>query len=72
MVEQGMDLDFVGDKGKARATSDSTLGLAGQDAMWAVVLTKELWQKSIWSVFFLPRSFHPNFLEGMMRNLSQL
>ena len=50
MVERGMDIDFVGDKGKVRAASDSMLGLAGQDAMWAVVLTKELWQKSIWSV----------------------
>lgn len=48
MVERSMGLDFIGDKGKTKA--DSTLELAGQDAMWAVVLTKELWKKSIWSV----------------------
>jgi protein SDA1 len=50
MVERGMALDFVGDKGKAKAVSDSALGLAGQDAMWAVIFTKELWRKSIWFV----------------------
>lgn len=63
MVERGMGLDFVGDKGKGKAASDSTLGPAGQDAMWAVVLTKELWQKSIWSVLFVLPSFYPNFLK---------
>jgi protein SDA1 len=57
MVERGMSHDFVGDKGKAKAVSDSTLGLAGQDAMWAVVLTKELWKKSIWSVLLVSTSF---------------
>ena len=71
MVERGLGLDFVGDKGKARVISDSTSGPTGQDAMWAVVLTKELWQKSIWSVLFAPLPFYPNFLEGMMQNLSQ-
>lgn len=50
MVERGMSLDFVGDKGKGKVASDSVLGPAGQDAMWAVVFTKELWRKSIWSV----------------------
>lgn len=57
MVERGMGLDFVGDKGKAKAFSGSTLGLAGQDAMWAVILTKELWQKLIWSVLPVPPQF---------------
>jgi len=66
-----MGIDFVGDKGKAKAASDSTLGLAGQDAMWAVVLTKELWQKSIWLVLLVSTPFCPNSLEGMMQNLSQ-
>ena len=50
MVERGMSLDFIGDKGTFKAASDSLLGLAGRDAMWAVILTKELWRKSIWSV----------------------
>ena len=49
-----MGLDFVGDRGAIKVVSDPTLGLAGQDAMWAVILTKELWRKSIWSV---PPSF---------------
>jgi hypothetical protein len=50
MVERGMGLDFVGDKGAIKAVSDSMLGPPGQDAMWAVILTKELWRKSIWLV----------------------
>jgi len=57
MVERGMGLNLVGDKGKAKPLSDSALGLAGQEAMWAVVLTKELWQKSIWSVLAVPPQF---------------
>jgi len=55
-----MALDFVGNKGKDKAVPDSTLGIDGQDAMWAVVLTKELWQKSIWSVLLVLTSFKPN------------
>jgi protein SDA1 len=50
MVERGMGFDFIGDKGKSEAVPGSTFGLAGQEAMWAVVLIKELWRKSIWSV----------------------
>ncbi|KAI0956922.1 hypothetical protein AcW1_005479 [Taiwanofungus camphoratus] len=48
MVERGMDAEVVGNKGKLRATA----GPANQDggeAMWAVVLTKELWKKGIWN-----------------------
>lgn len=56
MIERGMGIDFVGDKGKAKGVSGSTLGPTAQDAMWAVVLTKELWQKSIW--FVLPVLSH--------------
>lgn len=51
MVERGMDGEVVGDKGKARAqptTNAEGLVQNGQDAMWAVVLTKELWKKGIW------------------------
>ncbi|THH31358.1 hypothetical protein EUX98_g2829 [Antrodiella citrinella] len=44
MIEKGMEAEVVGDKGKAKAiTHDS------DDAMWAVVLTKELWKKGVWS-----------------------
>ena len=61
MVERGMGLDFVGDKGKTRPLSESALGLAGQEAMWAVVLTKELWQKSVWSVLPVLSHSYTNF-----------
>ena len=71
MVERGMGLDFLGDKGKAKTDADSMPGLAGQDAMWAVILTKELWQKSIWSVLLVPPQFYLNLSKGMMQNLSQ-
>lgn len=51
MVERGMDGDVLGDKGKLRAnpgpTSDKTVSSA-DDAMWAIILTKELWRKGIW------------------------
>ncbi len=45
-----MDAEVVGDKGKARANTSSTQGGAhpGEEAMWAIVLTKELWKKGIW------------------------
>ncbi|KAG2158013.1 SDA1-domain-containing protein [Suillus bovinus] len=51
MVERGMDGEVVGDKGKLRSagpTSDKTAN-NGEDAMWAVILTKELWRKGIWT-----------------------
>ncbi|KAG1832809.1 SDA1-domain-containing protein [Suillus variegatus] len=51
MVERGMDAEVVGDKGKLRSagpTSDKTAN-NGEDAMWAVILTKELWRKGIWT-----------------------
>lgn len=51
MVERGMDAEVVGDKGKLRAAAGkSAVGSNGEEAMWAVVLTKELWRKGIWYV----------------------
>jgi protein SDA1 len=53
MVERGMDGEIVGDKGKLRAVAGHTgdhFAPNGQDSMWAVVLTKELWKKAIWCV----------------------
>ncbi|KAI0713306.1 actin cytoskeleton organization and cell cycle progression protein [Earliella scabrosa] len=47
MVERGMDAEVVGDKGKLRAAAGSSGN--GGEAMWAVVLTKELWRKGIWN-----------------------
>ena len=51
MVERGMDAELVGDKGKARATANGQG--AGEEAMWAIVLTKELWKKGIWCVVLI-------------------
>jgi protein SDA1 len=51
MVERGMEGEVQGDKGKLRVivgpTSDGTAN-NGEEAMWAVILTKELWRKGIW------------------------
>ncbi|CAL1703881.1 unnamed protein product [Somion occarium] len=47
MVERGMEAEVVGDKGKAKANSGN--GHEGEEAMWAIVLTKELWKKGIWN-----------------------
>ncbi|KAI0075444.1 protein required for actin cytoskeleton organization and cell cycle progression [Panus rudis PR-1116 ss-1] len=47
MVEKGMDGEVFGDKGKARASHVGNH--EGEDAMWAIVLTKELWKKGIWN-----------------------
>jgi protein SDA1 len=50
MIERGMSGEVVGDKGKLRAnvpTGDRT-GHNTEEAMWAVVLTKELWKKKVW------------------------
>ncbi|SJL04385.1 related to SDA1-required for normal organization of the actin cytoskeleton and required for passage through Start [Armillaria ostoyae] len=50
MVERGMDGQVLGDKGKLRAsTSQSPSPTNGHDAMWAIILTKELWRKGIWT-----------------------
>ena len=52
MVERGMSGEVLGDKGKVRVVelkSDTKLH-DGEEAMWAIILTKELWKKGIWSV----------------------
>lgn len=53
MVERGMDAEVQGDKGKLRAnpTSNDTSpsGTKGVEALWAVLLTKELWRKGVWN-----------------------
>ncbi|KAE9406981.1 SDA1-domain-containing protein [Gymnopus androsaceus JB14] len=57
MVENGLDdVSNFGNKGKQKevnngvnfGSSDRTAG-RGEDAMWAVILTKELWRKGIWN-----------------------
>ncbi|CAK5279508.1 unnamed protein product [Mycena citricolor] len=53
MVERGMEGEVTGDKGKLRATiagpTTERTANHGEDAMWAVILTKELWRKRIWN-----------------------
>lgn len=59
MVERGMEGEVIGDKGKSRApgpTNDPTAH-DGEEAMWAVILTKELWRKNVWCV--ITAFFHP-------------
>ena len=57
MVERGMSGEVVGDKGKLRAAAAPTTDRDSHntdEAMWAVILTKELWRKGVWLV---PSSF---------------
>ncbi|KAF9266886.1 protein required for actin cytoskeleton organization and cell cycle progression [Marasmius fiardii PR-910] len=50
MVERGLEDQNFGDKGKAKEPSGGGKGTVhGEDAMWAVILTKELWKKGIWN-----------------------
>jgi hypothetical protein len=52
MVEKGMDGEVRGDKGKLRAPNPATSvqeGSKGVEALWAVLLTKELWKKGVWN-----------------------
>jgi protein SDA1 len=49
MVERGMEGEITGNKGKAKAgAAASAERQHGGEAMWAVILTKELWKKGIW------------------------
>jgi len=51
MVEQGIEAEVVGDKGKLRTSGRPTNTVNDSDAaMWAIILTKELWRKRIWYV----------------------
>jgi protein SDA1 len=56
MVERGMEDDIMGEKGGPRISQGSTTDRAarnGEEAMWAVILTKELWRKGTWSAAFI-------------------
>jgi hypothetical protein len=76
MVERGMGGTVMGDKGKLRSnpsTSAEGLSNSGDEAMWAVVLNKELWKKGVWFVFlatFLLATIDAGV--GTMPNLSPL
>jgi len=82
MVERGMNGEVLGDKGKPRGFKNvvtssvaSTLDgrKTGDEAMWAVNLTRELWKRSVWYVWlfqFDPLVFLTPF-EGMRRKRCQ-
>ncbi|WVQ84477.1 hypothetical protein IAT38_006629 [Cryptococcus sp. DSM 104549] len=59
MVESGMQGEVIGDKGKGKGKE------RGGEAMWAVMMVKELWRKGVWtdaktvSIVALA-AFHPN------------
>lgn len=59
MVESGMGAEVVGDKGKGKGKEQ------GGEAMWAVMMVRELWKKGVWtdaktvSIAALA-AFHPN------------
>jgi len=57
MVERGMGGMVMRDKGKLRRNPNTNVeGLpnSSDEAMWAVGLTKELWEKGIWCVSSAP------------------
>jgi protein SDA1 len=47
MVERGMDGEVQGDKGKLRSKPISEKE-TGEEAMWAIMVAKELWKKGVW------------------------
>ncbi|KAH9978317.1 protein required for actin cytoskeleton organization and cell cycle progression [Russula compacta] len=52
MVERGMGGAVMGDKGKLRSNPNASaegLSSSRDEALWAVVLTKELWKKGVWN-----------------------
>jgi len=59
MVESGMGAEVIGDKGKGKGKEK------GGEAMWAVMMVRELWKKKVWndaktvSIVALA-VFHPN------------
>ncbi|ORY33460.1 putative cell cycle-related protein [Naematelia encephala] len=59
MIESGMGAEVVGDKGKGKGKE------IGGEAMWAVMMVRELWKKGVWndaktvSIAALA-AFHPN------------
>jgi hypothetical protein len=79
MIERGMSGTVLGDKGKLRGNLKSSTERAsdsGGEAMWAVVLTKELWKKSVWFVQVVFGTLTLVFITktnaGMTPNLSPL
>lgn len=58
MVERGMGADVEGHKVKLKGKDkQAAKDKSGGEAMWAVVLVKELWRKGVWSVAHVRVSF---------------
>jgi protein SDA1 len=49
MVERGMGGDVEGSRVKGKGKKHEDQDAKGGEAMWAVVLVKELWRKGIWN-----------------------
>ncbi|GJJ07770.1 hypothetical protein Clacol_001975 [Clathrus columnatus] len=50
--QRGMDGEVLGDKGKLRVGTtvvDASSKQSADEAMWAVVMAKELWKKGVWN-----------------------
>lgn len=53
MIERGRTGEVLGDKGKSRVSNRQAVDKHGhntEEAMWAVVLTKDLWRKGVWYI----------------------
>ncbi|KAG2020588.1 Sdad1 protein [Coprinopsis cinerea AmutBmut pab1-1] len=48
MVERGMDGEFTSHKGKTKINIPADQRKTGDEAMWAIIMAKELWKKGIW------------------------
>ena len=75
MIERGMGGTVTGDKSKLKVnlnTSADGLSNSGDEAMWAVVLTKDLWKKGVWCVSLTPCQVAAiDKHTGMMQSLSR-
>ena len=47
MIERGLGAEVTGDKGKTKVAAPGTRANS-DEAMWAIILAKELWRKNIW------------------------
>jgi len=72
MVERRMDGQMVGDKDKGKARAGNAEPENTEEAMWAVILTKELWRKGIWYVNVRPRHYPISVFSGPTQSLQQL
>ena len=62
-----LDIYFCDTNVAFKAANNAPSSNTNDEAMWAIILTKELWRKGIWSVLailrFLPSTFMVYFLK---------